>query len=228
MTHIKPFGALRSSLYGALRVLFFRGRKKLFLRKDEMRKGWIIIICFLVVVTVSLLLLLLKPHDKISNIIQADAILALVIITVFYAKQMQELVKEERIALEDEKKKRYAEFGKIRLEQFYYPLDLNFTGLEIEFKKPQINLRNIEIHRKKVKEIYLNKIYMSSESMKASFDAFVLELMALKETAKTKLKEKINKDVLGELKKASRICMKETREIENNIKITFGYFVKTG
>lgn len=95
-----------------------------------MNKGKLIIFCILLIICVSLLLWFLKPQDKLSSIVQADAIIALVFVTLFYAGQTQELVKQEKAALDDQKSKRRADYGEKKIKEFYNPLKYQIHKLK--------------------------------------------------------------------------------------------------
>jgi len=75
----------------------------------------------------------MEPYNF-GNIIQADAIIALVFITGFYAKQTRELVEQEQLSLKEEKKKRVADFWEGRLKEFYLPLNFIILKLQAAIK----------------------------------------------------------------------------------------------
>lgn len=99
-----------------------------------MKKGTLITICLLIIAAVSLFLWYIVPQEKLSNIVQADAIIALVFITLFYARQTQELVNQEKISLKEQRMKMNADFGERKLKEFYMPLKGKLLELEVFIK----------------------------------------------------------------------------------------------
>ena len=57
-----------------------------------------------------------------SDRIQAASVITLVFITLYYAVQTQLLVREQKNAIEEDRKRRNAEFGMQRIEMFLSPL----------------------------------------------------------------------------------------------------------
>jgi len=67
---------------------------------------------------------------QIDQMIQAEAIVTLVFVTIFYAIQTQKLVKQEKISLDEEKKRRTVDFWQSRLTEFFIPLKINLQKLQ--------------------------------------------------------------------------------------------------
>jgi len=87
-----------------------------------MRKGQLIILCLLIIALVSIILWNIEAQGKISNMIQAGAIIALVFFTLFYAIQTQRLVEKQEKSIIEERKRRDAEFADRKLQDFFSPM----------------------------------------------------------------------------------------------------------
>jgi hypothetical protein len=68
------------------------------------------------------MVLVFTRRMSLSDRIQAMSVITLAFITWFYAVQTQRLVKEQRATLEEERKRRNAEFGMKRMQKFLRPL----------------------------------------------------------------------------------------------------------
>ncbi len=91
-------------------------------------KGFLIPL-FLVNIIVVFLLLTIKQHVKVGNILHVVALITLVFVTWNYAKQTQNLVAQEKISLEEQKKKNLADFWEGRLKEYYLPLRIALPQL---------------------------------------------------------------------------------------------------
>ena len=102
-----------------------------------MKKGWgknidlIILVFFWILASITILILLFPQIDE---MIQAEAIITLVFVTIFYAIQTQKLVKQEKISLDEEKKRRTVDFWRSRLTEFFLPLRINLQKLQTVVK----------------------------------------------------------------------------------------------
>jgi len=96
-------------------------------------KGLITLVFIWDLVSISVLILL---YPQIDEMIQAEAIITLVFVTIFYAIQTQKLVKQQKISLDEEKKRRTVDFWQSRLTEFFLPLRINLQKLQaiMEFK----------------------------------------------------------------------------------------------
>lgn len=88
----------------------------------------IIIVSILLIIFFGCYIVYEQDEVQIGDKIQAWAIIALVVITGFYAAQTQRIVKEE-------KEKRTAEFGRIRIEDFLDVLKENLNGMRKKLKR---------------------------------------------------------------------------------------------
>jgi len=133
-----------------------------FFTKD-MKKGLkeninLIIFWFSLVAIVSLLLIFLKSHTKINNIIQAITLLTLVFITWIYARQTQKLVKEEN-------KKRMVDFFERRISDFYKPLSdiLDSIKVVLAFLPDDIDTDDLKKQWMVSWDLFTKKSYMVSK-----------------------------------------------------------------
>jgi len=137
-----------------------------------MRKGWLIFFWLLTIVIVLILLIFVEAKGKTGNIIQSIAIITLVFVTWFYAKQAQKLVEQEKKSLDEEKKRRTVDFWKSRLTEFFIPLKINLKKLQ-EIVKPEHF--SPDEFSKAISEFIelMNKAYMLSPDINNSLISFV-------------------------------------------------------
>ncbi|MBE3143931.1 MAG: hypothetical protein IMZ61_08410 [Planctomycetes bacterium] len=143
--------------------------------KEWFRAHWKIL-ASLAVWAALIFIVLLVGKMQLGDRIQAASVITLVFITWFYAIQTQALVKEERRALEEEMKKRQAEYGEKRIKDFLNPLiamlenfrmDFQFTVLpsegktELDFKKYIDRASN---NLWKIDEMFRSKMYMANDN----------------------------------------------------------------
>lgn len=86
---------------------------------SQKRKKDLIIIGLIWIIVSIAILIMLCPEA--GEMIQAEAIITLVFVTIFYAKQTQKLVEQEEKSLKEEIKKRNADFEEKKLKEFYNP-----------------------------------------------------------------------------------------------------------
>lgn len=161
-------------------------------------------------------------NELINNTIQTVAIITLVFITQFYAKQTQALVNQEKISLEEEKKKRYADFGEKRIDDFYNPLLVELGKLRGILDGPSINTSEVRQHKMQILEIGFKNVHMGSAKcgeLRKNLDD-ELEDVLKKGRFRNEEREKIKEDI-NEL--AKYIC-DESELIGDKIKDIYGYF----
>ena len=106
---------------------------------------YLIIIGLIWIIVSIAILIMLCP--EVGEMIQAEAIITLVFVTIFYARQTQRLVEQEEKSLKEEIKKRNADFEEKKLKEFYNPFkyllfDLRFiVENEASPLKPTLELR---------------------------------------------------------------------------------------
>jgi len=185
----------------------------------------IVILWFLIILGVSILLYFLSENNIINNIVQADAIITLVFITYFYARQTQNLVEQEKKSLQEEKNKRYADFGEKRLKHFYYPITDNNAGLSMEYYNyPNLEISALRDFQRKIDAIFLENRYMASKEATDIFTAITDDLdKVVRLHVKKELNEDFIKSVKHRLDKADNVFYKDIEEIEGRIKKIYGY-----
>lgn len=185
----------------------------------KMKKGRLIIIWILLILIVSILLIFLKPQERINNIVQAIAILTLVFVTWFYAKQTQALVEQEKKALEEERGKRYIDFGEKRIAEFYKPFINKLNEMVHLVIKEPIDLERIEKLGYETDDLFMKKGYLSSGKMGMELHKFQ-KILFEAEFAKTRKSIKKFINAQDEIKE---ILRNEWFEIEDKIRKFYGY-----
>ena len=137
----------------------------------------------------------------ISNIIQAAAVVTLVFVTWFYAKQTQKQAKFSKSLLDEQKLKRGLEFNERRLQFFYNPFFEHLDeAFEIFEEKKIEEIR--EILEKPRREIFWPHYFMLQKETRLMVSKFFLELIKdamdegnnqLEENAKSKLRKSFGK-----------------------------------
>jgi len=178
-----------------------------------MKKERLFIFWLLAIIVASVLLIFLKPQETINNIIQAIAIITLIFVTWVYAKRTKDLVDQEKISLEEEKKKRDAEFWARAIEEFYIVfIDKVKKYLEVfwslEDLDQKISLRN-EISR-----LIAEKGYMISKETKKRILELSNDFLLVDSGASRELIEKAKKS----LKAAAGIINDEKKILDDKIR----------
>ena len=155
-----------------------------------MKRMWgLLIILFLWLFSLFVIFRILR-FFPITQKIEAMTIITLVIVTAAYAYQTYLLVKQEEKNLEDERKKRSAEFGKERLESFYYPIIHGLTGLNFALNEDELSYDDIERIRCEIREIFNSHVYMASKNCEDLVNKLLSELREFKKKAiEVELKE---------------------------------------
>jgi len=172
--------------------------------------------------------------------IQAALMVLLIIITGFYAFQTQRLVKEQRNALEDERKTRSAEFGMQRIKKFLRPLlqmlddlrDSLFVVAEANKRPLEINFENslgiFKARLSKIEVVFSDYLFMANSILWSDI------LSLIKTTKKTMpnpienqsenyvipWKDETEKDI----NKLIDAVATEIAKICQNIRKTYGFF----
>jgi hypothetical protein len=191
----------------------------------ERNKGLIIIGLIWIIVSIPILIFLCP---KVDEMIQAEALITLVFVTMFYARQTKMLVEQEKKSLEEQKKKINADFEEKKLKEFYYPLKYMIFDLERIMKKESDPSKpTLRLFGKIVglgtayghmitKELedetvgLLNIMYEIKEINKDNVE----ELQAWKDKVKTKIEE------------VEKQKTKEIKVIREIIKETYGFFAE--
>ena len=192
----------------------------------------LIIIGFIWIIVSIPVLIFLCP--QIDQMIQAEAIVTLVFVTIFYAIQTQKLVKQEKISLEEEKKKRYAEFGEKRIEKFLIPILEKLEILVKSLHKMKFNMQNAnEIRDMEIKfndfdNFRSKNSYLATHSLIQGLIQFRRQIKKewIAGSAIRKVNDRINwRD--GFLMRTNQTILsvnKEFRGIMIHLRKTYGYF----
>lgn len=123
---------------------------------QKRNKDLIIIGIIWIIVSIPILIMLCP---EVGEMIQAEAIITLVFVTIFYAKQTKDLVRQEQLSLKEEKKKIAAGFWEGRLKEFYLPLNFIILKLQAAIKVKPIPFDEITKITEEVIKL-LNKGYL--------------------------------------------------------------------
>lgn len=109
---------------------------------------------------------------KISDKIQAWAVVTLAVITGIYAYQTFKLVQQEKISLSEEKKRRTVDFWQSRLTEFFIPLKINLQKMQ---KVVKFEPFSSDAFSKTLSEFIelMSKAYMLSPELNNSLISFL-------------------------------------------------------
>ena len=171
---------------------------------QKRNKDLIIIGLSWIIVSIPVLILLCP---QVNEMIQAEAIITLVFVTWFYAKQTQKQAKFAKNLLDEQKLKKDLEFNERRLHSFYNPYIYHLDELKRKYwanekyKGSRIRRINYDLEKPHT-EIFYNYSYMVSEKTIELISFFIVELgfcstkeanKELKEDDESKLFELWNK-----------------------------------
>ena len=158
-----------------------------------------IILVFIGLVFIGILILvwiLLYPEK--DKIIQAELIVILVFITLFYAIQTQRIVKEER-------KKNTADFWEKRLVEFYKPFIDKLNNMKTAVYKKPINKDRISEIYQNTKNLIWKRDYMISEKTCKKIEKLIILLSEIQDYREgdslkefTDLEKEVRKIVINE------------------------------
>jgi hypothetical protein len=172
---------------------------------------------------------------SLSNRIQGIAIITLVFITWFYAVQTQALVKEERRALEEEKKRRSAEFGERKIMVLLGPLseklkDYYYCYTEPFFEeadKPQLRKRLSKAREglHPVEGFFRVNMHMASDELRIRLEVFFSDVRGTLWNSLGWTNEKIEdylQEKRSELETLIEMIETEIEQITAHIQSTYG------
>lgn len=191
-----------------------------------MKKERLFIFWFMAIIIASVLLVFLKPQETINNIIQAIAIITLVFVTWVYAKRTKDLVEQEKISLEEQKKKRTIDFWEKRINEFYKPFIDKLNTMRREINKDTVDKKITENILKDVEDFYWKRRYMISIDTFKKIDELHTKLfIASIDIAQLSNDEaeKLLKDFRMAESKVRDIIIMEWENIENSIRKFYGY-----
>lgn len=188
-----------------------------------MKKERLFIFWLLAIIIASVLLIFLKPQQTINNVIQAIAIITLVFVTWVYSKRTKDLVEQEKNSLEEEKKKRYAEFGERRNNELLYPLGWLLIKLSAQLKLGPPNIEKAEKILFEFMKLHYKNAYLSTKKLNSNILKFRDELK--KELEKAKSFE--NKELLSWKDKALVKVDEIHKKIDKEFNIIMKHLRKT-
>ena len=109
---------------------------------------------------------------KISDKIQAWAVVTLAVITGIYAYQTFKLVQQEKISLNEEKKRRTVDFWQSRLTEFFLPLRINLQKLVAIMEFKPFSVAEFSKTLSEFTEL-MSKAYMLSPELNNSLISFL-------------------------------------------------------
>lgn len=184
----------------------------------EKNKDLLIIVLLGILTSIPIWIFLWYETDK---LIQSQLIIVLIVITIYYAIQTQKLVKQEKISLEEEKRKRSVDFLRERLIEFYLPLKFNLLKLQevIQYKPFPI-----DEYIKIISEFteIMSKGYMLTAEMNNSLISFMsIFKFQIRDKVEDRDKYYINEQTEEFLKKVNL----EIHIFEYKIKEVYGLYI---
>lgn len=180
-----------------------------------------ICILFIVLWLVACFFIYSQTEIDISNKIQSWAIVTLVFVTIYYAIQTQRIVNEE-------KKRRIAEFGERRVKEVLYPLGEILLELVDTLSASPKDLVEINEKFKSFDKLHFERAYMLTKQLNEYIVEFRKEFKLLLKSFKIvkNLEEDriMEKHINSMLEEAIYKLNKETRSITIKIKKTYGYY----
>lgn len=190
-----------------------------------MRVGKLIALGILLIIGISFLLWFAKPQQTWSIIIQADAIITLILVTLYYAKQTQNLVAQEKESLDEGKKVRNANFGEKRLKYFYLPAFKGLNELKRQLEKPVIYYELFSKTIGTYADIFLDNIHMSLIDDKKKLSELNEAFYSIrKEVKKGKLEKETKDKILIKIDEIYKLLEKRIFEIEIFIQKTYEFY----
>ena len=172
----------------------------------------LIILLFIGILIFILVWILLYP-DK-DKIIQAELIVILVFITLFYAIQTQKLVRQEESSLAELKRKRTTDFWEKRLIEFYKPFVDKLNNMMEAIHKEHIDRDRIFEIWKNTKDFIWKNDYMISENTCKKIEKLNMILFEFQNEKEEKLYREFR-----ELEKEVReIVIDEWNDIKKNLR----------
>ena len=138
-------------------------------------KSLIVIVC-LVLILVCILL-----YPEIDKIIQAELIVILISITLFYAIQTQKLVRQEESSLAELKRKRTMDFWEKRLIEFYEPYVDKLNNMMEAIHKKHIDIDRISEIYKNTTHLIWKRDYMISEKTCKKIEKLIILLYEIQD-----------------------------------------------
>lgn len=194
--------------------------------KKILKENWGLLLAWLLVIILAIFLLIsFKPPSMINNIIQAIAIISLVFVTIFYARQTQRLANQEKKSIEEQRKKNRADFWESRLKEYYLPFKRILLDLTISVEKRPFPADFIKKKISDLCDIYSYKQYMVSKDLAKSIISFMEDLNKFGNLIRTEKKEdEWSNKISSKSQKIVKQIDIEIRLIEEKLKEIYWFF----
>ena len=164
-------------------------------------------------------IIIYRIGELLNNTVSAIAMVTLVIVTMFYARQTEKQAQYLRMSLEENKKKRTVDFWERRIAEFYKPYLDKLNRMKLETSKYPIDRTEINTIINNTRDFYWQKGHLVSEEtyqQMIKLQDLLIQIMLDKQeehldefrSAETKMREKIEK---------------ERKNDENEIREFYGY-----
>jgi len=161
----------------------------------------------------------------ISDKIQAWAIVTLVFVTLYYARQTQNLVAQEKESLDEEKKVRNANFGEKRVKDFYYPTYKELNELKKQLEKTVIDYELFSKTIRNYVDIFLDNFHMSpTDDKEKIFELNRMFLSIRKDVKKGKLEKETKDKILIKIDEIHNLLQMRIFEVEILIQKTYEFY----
>jgi len=184
-----------------------------------MKKERLFIHWLLAIIIASVLLVFLKPQETINNIIQAIAIITLVFVTWVYAKRTGDLVEQEKKTLEENKKKKDADYWEKRINEFYQPFIVKLNNIKEELYNEQRDTKKMNELRNDAQCFFWKKKYMISQETVKKIEKLQLTIFQ----AELDRRKKSFKKYYEAEKEVRTTINNEWNEIEDKIRKFYSY-----
>lgn len=197
----------------------------------EKYKHLIIIWLVVFVIIVFSILFIPDPYKIIGDIIQAQAVVTLVLITSFYANQTIGLVNEQKRTTQEQikfrnqtKMKTDIDFAERRIDQFFHPLWMNLNIIHGLLYSNTVHAQTeTDKIETELKSIYFNKSYMTKIDDKIYRDLLTtIGILAIENRNNFKEAQTLRSEYDKEWKSFSKIFNEEWDKIGKEI---FSYYM---
>lgn len=186
------------------------------------------------VVIASLVLAFISNEKQIRvyNIIQAAAIILLVFVTMFYAIQTKTQAYLTKQIIEEEQKKRLADFGERRIKETLRPLGEYLMMIDVLLGEQKVDFKSLNEEINKFIMLHFKNGYMLTKQLNKDILKFRSQINSDVSDLRKRIEYNDIKQAANELRKEmkSRVnemiekLRKETRDISIKIKKTYGYY----
>jgi len=176
-----------------------------------MRDNFVMVIGIVFLIIVAILIFVCLRDIKTSDRIQAGSIVALVLVTIYYAIQTHKLVEEG-------KKKRDVDFWERTINEFYGPLIEKLNDIRTALHKDPIDSDNMNALRDEARRLLWNKGYMTFKKTIKEFKNLEITIFQ----TEIDHDRKSYKRFYEEEEKVRIIIVKEWEELEDKIRSFYG------